>query len=301
MMKKLNLKPMLVLLALLPLGAFAQREDAQLIGTLKSELDYSFKELKKQDAAPYYMSFRVNGLYNATLTSSFGAAAGCSETSGRTFVPQIRLGSPELDNFKYTTQGGRMDLRGQVEQGVMLPLDNGNMDALKEALWRGVLSRYDHAVEVWGQTRSQANVSVADEDKAGCFSEAPVEWQARLDEISAVFKSMPELQQGMASLTFESSRTWFVNTEGSEVVQNRVAARIMLSASVKADDGMELPLNRDYFAYDPDSLPDNAEIIADAQDMVSRLKALKSAPVADPFTGPAILSGPRTCERRVLP
>ena len=310
MMKKLNLKPMLVLLALLPLGAFAQREDAQLIGTLKSELEYSFKELKKQDAAPYYMSFRVNGLYNATLTSSFGAAAGCSETSGRTFVPQIRLGSPELDNFKYTTQGGRMDLRGQVEQGVMLPLDNGNMDALKEALWRGVLSRYDHAVEVWGQTRSQANVSVADEDKAGCFSEAPVEkyyeeplpaakrridmaaWQARLDEISAVFKSMPELQQGMASLTFESSRTWFVNTEGSEIVQNRVAARIMLSASVKADDGMELPLNRDYFAYDPDSLPDNAEIIADAQDMVSRLKALKSAPVADPFTGPAILSGP---------
>ena len=310
MMKKLNLKPMLVLLALLPLGAFAQREDAQLIGTLKSELDYSFKELKKQDAAPYYMSFRVNGLYNATLTSSFGAAAGCSETSDRTFVPQIRLGSPELDNFKYTTQGGRMDMHGQVEQGVMLPLDNGNMDALKEALWRGVLSRYDHALEVWGKTRSQANVSVADEDKAGCFSPAPVEayyeeplpaakrridiaaWQARLDEISAVFKSMPELQQGMASLTFESSRTWFVNTEGSEIVQNRVAARIMLSASVKAEDGMELPLNRDYFAYDPDSLPDNAEIIADAQDMVSRLKALKSAPVADPFTGPAILSGP---------
>ena len=35
-MKKLNLKPMLVLLALLPLGAFAQREDAQLIGTLAS-------------------------------------------------------------------------------------------------------------------------------------------------------------------------------------------------------------------------------------------------------------------------
>ena len=310
MMRKLNLKLRIALLCLLPLGAFAQREDAQLIGTLKSELEYSFKELKKQDAAPYYMSFRVNDLYNATLTSSFGASAGCNETRGRTFVPQIRLGSPDLDNFKYTSQGGRMTRTGQVEQGVMLPLDNGNADALKEAIWRGVLSRYDHAVEVWGQTRSQANVSVADEDKAGCFSEAPVEkyyeeplpaakrridmaaWQKRLDEISAVFKSMPELQQGMASLTFESSRTWFVNTEGSEIVQNRVAARIVLMASLKADDGMELPLNKDYFAFDPSDLPDNATIIADAQDMVARLKALKSAPVADPFTGPAILSGP---------
>ena len=169
------MKLRIALLCLLPLGAFAQREDAQLIGTLKSELEYSFKELKKQDAAPYYMSFRVNGLYNATLTSSFGASAGCNETRGRTFVPQIRLGSPDLDNFKYTSQGGRMTRTGQVEQGVMLPLDNGNADALKEAIWRGVLSRYDYAVEVWGQTRSQANVSVADEDKAGCFSEAPAE------------------------------------------------------------------------------------------------------------------------------
>ena len=71
------MKLKIALLCLLPLGAFAQREDAQLIGTLKSELEYSFKELKKQDAAPYYMSFRVNELYNATLTSSFGAAAGC--------------------------------------------------------------------------------------------------------------------------------------------------------------------------------------------------------------------------------
>ena len=53
------MKLRIVLLCLLPLGAFAQREDAQLIGTLKSELDYSFKELKKQDAAPYYMSYRT--------------------------------------------------------------------------------------------------------------------------------------------------------------------------------------------------------------------------------------------------
>ena len=52
---------------------------------------------------------------------------------------------------------------------------------------------------------------------------------------------MPELQEGSAGLTFDCSRTWFVNTEGSEVVQNRVSARIMLSASVKAEDGMVCP------------------------------------------------------------
>lgn len=66
----------------------------------------------------------------------------------------------------------------------------------------------------------------------------------------------------------------------------------MLIASLKAVDGMELPLNKDYFAYSPDELPDNARMIADVRDMIKRLLALRDAPVADPYTGPAILSGP---------
>lgn len=33
-------------------------------------------------------------------------------------------------------------------------------------------------------------------------------------------------------------------------------------------------------------------MIADAKDLVERLKALRTAPIADPYTGPAILSGP---------
>ena len=253
-MKGLNLRLALLLL-LFSSGAFGQRPDDGFISLLKGELEYSMGELKKQDAVPYYMSFRVNDLYNVDLSSSFGAASGSSETKWRSFVPQVRLGSPELDNFKYVSQGGRMTQAGQVEMGTMLPRDDGGADALREALWRGVLSRYEYALDVWSQTQSRSTVSVADEDKAGGFSEAPVEqyyeaplpedkrridmaaWQARLDEISAVFKSFPELQQGTASLSFESTRTYFLDTEGREVVQNRVAARLVLSASLKALDG----------------------------------------------------------------
>ena len=39
-------------------------------------------------------------------------------------------------------------------------------------------------------------------------------------------------------------------------------------------------------------MPDNATMIAGVKDMIERLKALEKAPVADPYTGPAILSGP---------
>ena len=306
-MKPFNL---LLTLYLFSLSSFAQQKDVKLIETLKNELQYNMKQLKQQDTPPYYMSYRVNDTYNVNITSSFGAISVCNEMNGRSFVPQIRLGNPELDNFKYITQGGRVSRNSQIEEGEWLPLDNEITDALREAIWRSTLHRYEYAVEVFEQTKSRATVSVEDEDKAPCFSPAPTEtyyeeplpaekqridlreWKQRLNEISKIFKSFPELQQGSATLTFECNRNYFINSEGTEIVQNRTAARIMLSASLKANDGMDLPLIKDYFAYNPTDLPDNATIIADAKDMVERLKALKSAPVADPFTGPAILSGP---------
>lgn len=300
-----------LLICFLLLGAFCVRaqEHDRLLQLLKQELRYTLCELQKQEHAPYHMSFRVSEIYTLNVTSSFGAVSNYSEVKGRTLTPQIRLGSPALDNFKYSSQGA--PTRGQqMSQGVLLPLGDESTDAIREAIWRETLQRYKYACDLYDKTKAQATVSVEDEDKAPCFSESPVSsyyeaplpadrcrvdveaWKKRLDEISAIFKTMPELQTGSATLTFCTERNYFVNTEGASVVQNRVSARVMLSAQVKAADGMDLPLNKDYFAYDPADLPDNATIMADARDMLARLRALQKAPVADPFTGPAILSGP---------
>ncbi|MBC5620145.1 metallopeptidase TldD-related protein [Butyricimonas hominis] len=291
-------------------GVFGQEQEDRLLQLMKQELKYNMEELKKQENAPYYMNMRAMDDYTITVVSSFGAVVSANENRMRTLVPQIRLGSPELDNFKYNMQGGVSGANAQGAQGVILPL-NDDADAIREAIWRETLKRYEFARSMYDQTKMKAAVSVADEDKAPCFSKTPVEhyyeapvaagkqkmdikraWEQRMDEVSAVFKTCPELRQGSASFNFQVLRTYFVNSEGSVVVQNRVATRVMLMASLKADDGMELPLNMDYFAYTPDELPDNDRMIVDAQDMIKRLLALRDAPVADPYTGPAILSGP---------
>ena len=59
----------------------------------------------------------------------------------------------------------------------------------------------------------------------------------------------------------------------------------------KADDGMELPLYASYFARSPEGLPDEQQLIADARDMMALLGRLRRAPIVDPFSGPAVLSG----------
>ena len=292
-------------------GVFSQEQEDRLLQLMKQELKYNMEELKKQENVPYYMNMRAIDDYTINVVSSFGAVASSSESRTRMLVPQIRLGNPELDNFKYNLQGANVGPNGQGARGVILPLDDKATEGVREAIWRETLKRYEFARAMYDQAKTRATVSVEDEDKAPCFSEAPEEhyyeaplaagrqkmdikrdWEHRLDEVSAVFKTCPELREGSASFSFQVLRTYLVNSEGSVVVQNRVATRVMLMASLRAADGMELPLNMDYFAYTPDELPDTDRMVADAQDMIKRLLALRNAPVADPYTGPAILSGP---------
>ena len=54
---------------------------------------------------------------------------------------------------------------------------------------------------------------------------------------------------------------------------------------------MELPLYASYYARTPDGLPDEKQLTADAREMIAMLGKLRIAPLVDPFSGPAILSG----------
>lgn len=99
------------------------------------------------------------------------------------------------------------------------------------------------------------------------------------------------MTRGDATLTYEVERRYFVDTEGRSVVENLPYARIMIQGSVTALDGMELPLLLSYFAYDPADLPTDEQMMEDTREMVKMLAALREAPVAEPYTGPALLSG----------
>lgn len=309
-MKKLGLIIVSCFLSVLMVQkTYAQSED-KLLQLLKEELAADMQELQKQENPPYHMNFRVMDDRNVQIQSAFGATMSSSEQRVRTLVPQVRVGDTKLDNFKYNAMGAQADRNGNYSMAYLGLDDEKGADATRQSIWAEVMKRYNFAVEAYQQAKTKSQVSVADEDKAPSFSEAPVEkyyeapipageqaidraaWEKRLNEVSAVFKEFPLLQSGDISLTYRVLRTYFVNTEGTEIVQNRTYARIMISVSMKADDGMELPLNMSYFAYDPKDLPANDRMIADAKDMVKRLTVLRDAPVVDPYTGPAILSGP---------
>ena len=290
------------------LTARAQQED-KLLRTLKHELKANYEQLQQQEVKPYYMSYRAEDVYRNIITSNFGVIASDNENRTRKITPQIRVGDFSLDNFKYSSQGAPSP-DGRSAQAVTIPYEDDATEGISVNIWNATISRYNYALSAYEKAKGKAATSAANEDKAPCFSTAPVEkyyehpfdlnkiklnkksWEQKLNAISAIFKAEPNLQNGTATIEYEASRTYFVNTDGSEVVQNRFSSRIMLRVQTITEDGMVLPLIKDFYAFSPDSLPSEETIIAAAKDLLKRIKLLREAPVANPYTGPAILSGP---------
>jgi predicted Zn-dependent protease len=68
-------------------------------------------------------------------------------------------------------------------------------------------------------------------------------------------------------------------------------ARLMMQASTRADDGMDLLRVESFQASSPKDLPSEQEINRAATKMADDLSALRKAPVQEAFNGPALLSG----------
>jgi predicted Zn-dependent protease len=89
----------------------------------------------------------------------------------------------------------------------------------------------------------------------------------------------------------ETSLERFVSSEGGRVVTPATSVRVVIQAETRAEDGMELMRVETFQAESMSQLPKAAEIEAKVEVMARDLKALRTAPVAEPYDGPALLSG----------
>ncbi len=289
-------------------GASAQTiETDPIVGAMREELKFNMDQLSGKPVPAYFMSLRMNDTYSATVSSNFGVSIS-NESHSRQISPQVRVGSPELDNFKYESQS-RNGYYGGNGMSQAIPFTDNAIMAVRQGIWNETMKRYDMALSNYNDAVSRMKTNADNEDKAPCFSDAPAEmyyepaypqqaysfdmkyWEERMDRISATFKECPNLEQGVASIDYTVERIYIVNTDGSVVVQNRKAVRLILQGIIRATDGMSCPLYKDWFSYSLDGFPDDETLIAEVRDLNRRLTALRDAPIADPYAGPAIMSG----------
>jgi predicted Zn-dependent protease len=81
------------------------------------------------------------------------------------------------------------------------------------------------------------------------------------------------------------------SSEGAMLQRGSTHARVLLSVYAKAEDGMDLQLVDTADASSVAKLPSKSALEARAKTLIDQLIALRGAPVADAYVGPAILDG----------
>jgi TldD protein len=277
--------------------------DTRALAILQSELQRNFQALKKQDAPAYFMSYTMHDTRSTRLGASFGALQRNDEYRSRFATVEVRVGDYTLDNT-HPIRGDARAMGPRVSKTALPVTDDET--PIRLALWRATDRTFKQASEALTRVKTNVAAKVKEEDPAPDFSREdpqtytsdPVSytldvkaWEARLRRISAPFADDPLVFRSDVSLSVESDNRYYINSEGSQVVTGEVACRLFIQAVTKADDGMELPLYSSYFASSPSGLPDEKQLITDARNMIDMLSRLRKAPLVDPFSGPAILSG----------
>ncbi len=269
---------------------------------MKEEVARSMQVLgEKGTPPPYFLGCRITDHYRVNISSAYGSLMDCSENRSRILDVDVRVGSHQLDNTHA--------IRGKYDFNFSMPVEislEDDPDAIKSVIWLETDRKYKAAVEKLIQVKANKSVSVEEEDQSDDFSKEKPQafmeelkrvfpditaWKKRLKEYSALFNSYPEIFGARVSLNADAENKYFVDSEGASLQHGYIFWRLNLFVRTKAEDGMELYKSRIFNSRTLEKLPGDKTIKAAVHQLAKDVLALRKAPLMEPFTGPAILSG----------
>jgi len=270
-----------------------------LLAAMERELQRGQSELAKQDPAPYFISYNVADSESMIVLSAQGGILNSSRARRRIADVSMRIGTPALDNTHDEER------RSGISSG-QLPLRDDS-DAIARVLWKLTYEQYRKAQQAYTNVKTKTAVRAQDEDDSPDFSQEKPStyreqahplpfpkqkvWEDLARRYSASFRQYPQIEQSVALLLAERTSSYLVSTEGTKIVTSDAIFRVMIEAETGADDGMQLMRVETFQFSDPAKIPSEAQIAASAKKMADDLGALRKAPLAEPYTGPALLSG----------
>lgn len=281
-------------------GAGLGADDSTLLPVLEQELNRNFSALReKAEPKPYFISYAVTDTETNAVSGNFGALQSTQSDRRRSLDVSVRVGSRQLDNYR-AVRGERP----RFASGLALPIENADA-AIRRRLWLETDRVYRTAAQRLIGIRASQQTNLEASAAADFSEEKPAQaviptpplrfdtpaWEQKVRQWSAMFRSRPAiLASGVAVQTTREVK-YFVSTEGARLEHGRTFARLLISARGKAADGMDLVTTESFEAIDPSRLPDDATVRRAIEKVASDLEKLLKAPAAEPYVGPAILSG----------
>jgi tetratricopeptide (TPR) repeat protein len=295
-----------ILAAAFLLPAFVQAQDNADLRAMEDELARTMSQVQLQGMdKPYFAAYRMDDIRMSTISALLGSLTQDSPTRMRFVGVEIRVGDPSLDNTNFFSTrifgAGAAGLLGGIRQA---PLDD-DYQQIRRAFWLATDTQYKKALEDLSSKRA-ALAAQNQAAKLPDFSSEPskVEYEllsaaALPDEdlkklardLSAVFKSSPDLYASSVDIQARGDDARYVNSEGSAFTRSQRIIKLEIKAPVQAADGLSVADSIDLYGRTLADLPSEDTLIARARSMGGRILKLRSAASLDRYNGPVLFEG----------
>jgi predicted Zn-dependent protease len=276
---------------------------------LEHELSRNLAKLQEEERElpAYFLAYDLIARQQLWLEAQDGAVVRASVDRDRTIDIDVRVGSPQLDNGH--TQGGNYGPGNGLGVGLPISVADDPL-ALAQAMWMLTESQYRDALDAFSRAESDEQLRTVDEETPNSpdFSEeSPLvhiepsreldlealrrAWAPRLAAVSATLGGDPKVLESSAVLLVVADNRTFVTSEGARLQGAHVRLRVMLQALAQAEDGMQLMRFESFEVHSRVQLPTQKLLLETAARLRGELLALRDAPLAEPYVGPAVLEG----------
>jgi predicted Zn-dependent protease len=279
-------------------------EKSPVLDAMEAELQRAMQKLRlKRYEAPYFIAYAVRDSDSREVTGRFGALVSSGRGRNRTAYVEVRVGDYQLDNTTSDRDHAfDPDSVDSWEPPTEAPLDNP--EALRATLWLLTDTKYKRALAAYAKKRGRRATTLVEDESLPSFSREPATAHvdpprplafdeealaARARRLSQIFREDPLLLDGMVKISADRARRHFASSEGTRVVTERAIYAMHIEATTRAPDGMLLVHEKDFYGGRVEELPSEEEATRQVRRLLDELKALRAAPVIDPYTGPALL------------
>lgn len=294
----------LVPLLALALAAAPAAAADPVLDAMEAELSRSSSRLAKAGTAPlYFLSYQSTDIKEYRLGAGQGALETDAFHAGRYLDVDARVGSRQFDNtHEIKGRGAWMERSPRRRDRIPAEPDTA---ALRAALWQGTDFAFKAALERYTKVKTNRAVTAEEEDLSPDFSEEgpgarhedeadfPVVdkelWRGRLRSLSALSNAHPFIYDSGVGLEVRLVDRRFVSSEGARLRTGNVYIRLSYRLATRTADGMDLYRFKSYDGDRLADIPDDDVIRADLERSIAELKALKEAPLVEPYAGPVIL------------
>ncbi len=274
-----------------------------ILDVMAQELARSMENLGQASPVPlYHLCYSVTELGTSRLAVTNGGQEAPVAYRKRFLDVDLRVGGEKLDNTHEIRGGGRTDNRLR-RRLVAFPLDD-DPAALRAALWNETEYQYRQGQERFAKVLANRQVKVEEQDLSADFTAAEtfqysksvrptlLDVAARsavLKEVGEYFSRHSFVQLSRVQLLVTDQTTYMVSSDGARLQHGGHFLRVMMEISGMDSDGMWLRRSHAYNTASVANLPQRQKMLADAARLIDELRALIGSPVAEPFSGPAIL------------